>query len=135
VARQIDPLDYLEVDALLTDEERAIRGRRPRLRPRRDPAGIEEWFESATFPREVAKGLADLGLLGMHLTGYGCLGANAVSYGLACRELEAGDSGFRSFVSVRARSACSDPRVRQRRAEGALAPTDGAGRVESAASA
>ncbi|MGZ4155146.1 MAG: acyl-CoA dehydrogenase family protein, partial [Actinomycetota bacterium] len=61
---------------------------------------VDTWFEDAVFPRDVAKGLADLGLLGMHLTGYGCAGANAVSYGLACLELEAGDSGFRSFVSV-----------------------------------
>ncbi|HET9722380.1 MAG TPA: acyl-CoA dehydrogenase family protein [Actinomycetota bacterium] len=108
MARQIDPLDYLEVDALLTDEERAIRDAvRDFVRGEILP-GIEEWFESATFPREVAKGLADLGLLGMHLTGYGCLGANAVSYGLACRELEAGDSGFRSFVSVQG-SLCMFP--------------------------
>jgi glutaryl-CoA dehydrogenase len=96
----IDPLDFLEVDRLLSDEERAIRDAvREFVRGEILP-GIEEWFENATFPREVAKGLADLGLLGMHLTGYECLGANAVSYGLACLELEAGDSGARSFVSV-----------------------------------
>jgi glutaryl-CoA dehydrogenase len=96
----IDPLDYLEIDRLLSDEEREIRDAvgafvRAEILP-----GIEQWFEDAVFPREVAKGLADLGLLGMHLTGYGTAGANAVSYGLACLELEAGDSGFRSFVSV-----------------------------------
>jgi len=97
---QVDPLDYLELDRLLSEEERAIRDAvRDFVRGEIVP-GIEEWFENAVFPREVAKGLADLGLLGMHLTGYGCLGANAVSYGLACLELEAGDSGFRSFVSV-----------------------------------
>jgi glutaryl-CoA dehydrogenase len=100
VPSTIDPLDYLEVDRLLSDEERDVRDAvadfvRAEILP-----GIEAWFEDAVFPREVAKGLADLGLLGMHLTGYGCAGANAVSYGLACRELEAGDSGFRSFVSV-----------------------------------
>jgi glutaryl-CoA dehydrogenase len=96
----IDPLDYLEIDRLLTDEERDVRGAvREFVRAEILP-GIEGWFEDAQFPREVAKGLADLGLLGMHLTGYGCAGANAVSYGLACLELEAGDSGFRSFVSV-----------------------------------
>ena len=100
MARDIDPLDYLEVDALLTDEERAIRDAVRDFVQGEILPGIEEWFESATFPREVAKGLADLGLLGMHLTGYECLGANAVSYGLACLELEAGDSGARSFVSV-----------------------------------
>ena len=96
----IDPLDFLEVDRLLTEEERAIRGAVRDFVTGEILPGIEEWFESATFPREVAKGLAELGLLGMHLTGYECLGANAVSYGLACLELEAGDSGFRSFVSV-----------------------------------
>src|SRR5688500_4028451 len=61
---------------------------------------IEKWFEAGEFPREVATELGELGLLGMHLEGYGCAGTNAVSYGLACMELEAGDSGFRSFVSV-----------------------------------
>jgi glutaryl-CoA dehydrogenase len=108
VARDIEPLDFLEVDALLSDEERAIRDAvRDFVRGEILP-GIEEWFEQAVFPREIAKGLADLGLLGMHLTGYGCLGANAVSYGMACRELEAGDSGFRSFVSVQG-SLCMFP--------------------------
>src|SRR5512145_1887344 len=97
---EIDPLDFLQVDRLLSDEERAIRDAVRDFVGGEILPGIEEWFEQAVFPREVAKGLANLGLLGMHLTGYGCLGANAVSYGLACRELEAGDSGFRSFVSV-----------------------------------
>jgi glutaryl-CoA dehydrogenase len=96
----LDPLDYLEVDRLLTDEERDIRDAvREFVRAEIVP-NVDAWFEDAVFPREVAKGLADLGLLGMHLRGYGCAGANAVSYGLACLELEAGDSGFRSFVSV-----------------------------------
>ena len=105
---EIDPLDFLDIDRSLSDEERAIRDAvRDFVRGEILP-GIEEWFEQAVFPREVAKGLADLGLLGMHLTGYGCLGANAVSYGLACRELEAGDSGFRSFVSVQG-SLCMFP--------------------------
>jgi glutaryl-CoA dehydrogenase len=100
MAPALDPLDYLEVDRLLTDEERDIREAvREFVRAEIVP-NIDAWFEDAVFPREVAKGLADLGLLGMHLTGYGCPGANAVSYGLACLELEAGDSGFRSFVSV-----------------------------------
>ena len=66
-----------------------------RLRP-----NVEDWFESATLPKELAKEFGELGVLGMHLQGYGCAGTNAVSYGLACMELEAGDSGFRSFVSV-----------------------------------
>ncbi len=100
VPREIDPLDYLEIDRLLSEEERAIRDAVREFVVGEILQGIEEWFESATFPREVAKGLADLGLLGMHLSGYGCLGASAVDYGLACLELEAGDSGARSFVSV-----------------------------------
>ncbi|MGZ4114691.1 MAG: acyl-CoA dehydrogenase family protein [Actinomycetota bacterium] len=100
MAPALDPLDYLEVDRLLTDEERDIRDAvRGVVRAEIVP-NVGTWFEDAVFPSEVAKGLADLGLLGMHLTGYGCAGANAVSYGLACLELEAGDSGFRSFVSV-----------------------------------
>jgi glutaryl-CoA dehydrogenase len=62
--------------------------------------GIQEWFERAEFPREIYKELAALGLLGMHLEGYGSAGTNSVSYGLTCMEMEAGDSGFRSAVSV-----------------------------------
>jgi glutaryl-CoA dehydrogenase len=62
--------------------------------------GIEEWFDRGEFPREVFPELGKLGLLGMHLEGYGCADTNAVSYGLACMEMEAGDSGFRSAVSV-----------------------------------
>src|SRR5215467_211457 len=97
---RLDPSDFLDVDALLTDEERLIRDTvRDFVRGRVLP-GIEEWFERAVFPKEVATEIGRLGLLGMHLEGYGCAGANAVSYGLACMELEAGDSGFRSFVSV-----------------------------------
>jgi glutaryl-CoA dehydrogenase len=104
----VDPLDYLQIDLLLDDEQRAIRDAvRDFVRNEILPS-IDAWFEDAVFPREVAKGLADLGLLGMHLSGYGCAGADAVSYGLACLELEAGDSGFRSFVSVQG-SLCMFP--------------------------
>ncbi len=95
-----DPRDFLGLDALLDDEERAIRDTvRTFVRDKVLP-DIGEWFEAGTFPREMAKEMGALGLLGMHLEGYGCAGTNAVSYGLACLELEAGDSGFRSFVSV-----------------------------------
>jgi glutaryl-CoA dehydrogenase len=94
------PLDFLDIDALLSGEERLIRDTvRQFVRDRVMP-GIEEWFENATFPHEMAREMGELGLLGMHLTGYDCPGTNAVSYGLACLELEAGDTGFRSFVSV-----------------------------------
>jgi glutaryl-CoA dehydrogenase len=103
-----DPLDFLDLDRLLSDEERAVRSAVRAFVADQVLPGIGEWFERGEFPREVAKGLADLGLLGMHLDGYGCAGANAVSYGLACMELEYGDSGFRSFVSVQG-SLCMFP--------------------------
>jgi len=108
MAREPEPLDFLQVDRLLSDEERAIRDAVRDFVKDRILPGIGEWFERSEFPRDVASGLADLGLLGMHLTGYGCAGASAVSYGLACRELEYGDSGFRSFVSVQG-SLCMFP--------------------------
>lgn len=108
MAPGVDPVDLLDIDHELTDEERAIRDAvRDFVRAEILP-GIGDWFEAGEFPRDVGKGLADLGLLGMHLTGYGCAGTNAVSYGLACLELEAGDSGFRSFVSVQG-SLCMFP--------------------------
>src|SRR5262245_26369099 len=106
--QMIDPLDVLELDRLLTDEERQIRGLVRGWVDDHVLPGIEGWFEGGAFPKEVAPELGALGLLGMHLEGYGCLGANAVSYGLACLELEAGDSGFRSFVSVQG-SLCMFP--------------------------
>jgi glutaryl-CoA dehydrogenase len=95
-----DPLDLLSLDGLLADEERMIRDTARAFVSDRVLPDIEKWFEAGEFPREVAPELGALGLLGMHLEDYGCAGANAVSYGLACMELEAGDSGFRSFVSV-----------------------------------
>jgi glutaryl-CoA dehydrogenase len=97
---ELHPSDYLDIDALLSDEEKLIRDTvRGFVRDRVIP-DIDDWFERGDFPRGMAQELGDLGLLGMHLSGYGCAGASAVSYGLACLELEAGDSGFRSFVSV-----------------------------------
>ncbi|MGH2672406.1 MAG: acyl-CoA dehydrogenase family protein [Actinomycetota bacterium] len=108
MGRAPDPLDFLEVDLLLSEEERAIRDAVQGFVGDQILPGIADWFERGEFPREVAEGLADLGLLGMHLEGYGCAGASAVSYGLACLELEAGDSGFRSFVSVQG-SLCMFP--------------------------
>jgi glutaryl-CoA dehydrogenase len=93
-------MDFLRIDALLTGEEKMVRDTARRFVADRILPGIEKWFEAGEFPREVAPELGRLGLLGMHLEGYGCAGTNAVGYGLACLELEAGDSGFRSFVSV-----------------------------------
>src|SRR4051812_48534103 len=95
-----DPRDFLGVDALLDDDERLIRDTVRSFVQDRVLPDIGEWFEEGVFPRDLAKEMGALGLLGMHLTGYGAAGTNAVSYGLACLELEAGDSGFRSFVSV-----------------------------------
>jgi glutaryl-CoA dehydrogenase len=94
------PLDFLDLDRLLSDEERLIRDTTRGLVTDRILPEVAGWFERAELPRALAKDLGDLGLLGMHLDGYGCAGTNAVSYGLACLELEAGDSGARSFVSV-----------------------------------
>ncbi len=95
-----DPLDFFAIDALLSDEEKAIRDTvRAWVRERILPE-IGEWFEQGILPRELAQEVGRLGLFGMHLDGYGLPGASAVAYGLTCLELEAGDSGVRSFVSV-----------------------------------
>ncbi|GAC1391826.1 MAG: acyl-CoA dehydrogenase family protein [Ktedonobacteraceae bacterium] len=92
--------DLYNIDHLLSEEERMVRDTvRQFVRERVLPI-IGEHFEAGTFPRELISGVAELGLLGMHLQGYGCAGLSAVCYGLACQELEAGDSGLRSFVSV-----------------------------------
>jgi glutaryl-CoA dehydrogenase len=96
----LDPLDFLAVDALLDDEEKAIRDTvRQWVRERIVPQ-VGEWFEQGILPRELVKEVAQLGLFGMHLEGYGLPGASSVAYGLTCMELEAGDSGVRSLVSV-----------------------------------
>lgn len=92
--------DLYNVDHLLSEEERMVRDTvRTFVRERILPI-IGTHFEAGTFPRTLVQEIADLGLLGMHLEGYGCAGLSAVCYGLACQELEAGDSGIRSFVSV-----------------------------------
>jgi glutaryl-CoA dehydrogenase len=96
----LDPRDYLAIDALLDDEERTIRDTVRRWVRERILPEIGEWFEQGILPRELAQEVGRLGLFGMHLDGYGLPGASAVAYGLTCLELEAGDSGIRSFVSV-----------------------------------
>src|SRR5215210_2930395 len=97
----VDALDFLRIDTLLSDEERLIRDTvRSFVRERLLPE-VAGWFEKGTLPsRELAQELGALNVLGMHLHGYGCAGASAVAYGLTCLELEAGDSGLRSLVSV-----------------------------------
>jgi glutaryl-CoA dehydrogenase len=95
-----DPRDLLGIRDLLTAEEREIADTVRAFVGKEITEHAGEWFEQARFPRHLIAPLADLGLLGMHLEGYGCAGTSAVAYGLACLELEAGDSGVRSFVSV-----------------------------------
>jgi len=96
----VRPSDFLDIDHLLSEEERDIRDTiRAFVRDQVVP-NVGEWFEEAVIPRELAPALGKLGVLGMHLEGYGCAGASATAYGLACLELEAGDSGVRSLVSV-----------------------------------
>ena len=92
--------DVLGIDALLTDEERAVRDRVRAFVDTRIRPGIVEWFDRGVFPAELAPELGELGVLGMTIDGYGCSGRSAVEYGLAALELEAGDSGIRTFVSV-----------------------------------
>jgi glutaryl-CoA dehydrogenase len=96
----LDPLDFLGLETLLDDEERTIRDTvRQFVRDRVLPE-VGDWFEQGILPRELMGELAKLGLYGMHLEGYGLPGASAVAYGLTCMELEAGDAGVRSAVSV-----------------------------------
>ncbi|MFD6399394.1 acyl-CoA dehydrogenase family protein [Nocardia sp. NPDC060249] len=93
--------ELFAIDPLLSSEEREIRDTVARFGERRLRPHLADWFEQGTFPvREIAPELGKLGLLGMHLDGYGCAGASATAYGLACLELEAVDSGVRSMVSV-----------------------------------
>jgi len=96
----LDPRDFLAIDALLDDEERAIRDTVRQFVRKRILPEVGEWFEQGILPRELVQEIAQLGLFGMHLDGYGLPGASAVAYGLTCMELEAGDSGVRSLVSV-----------------------------------
>ena len=102
-----DPGDLINFDALLTEDELALRAQvrsfvNEQIRP-----DIADWYERAYFPLEIVPEMAKLGLLGMHLSGYGCAGRSAVDYGLAGAELEAGDSGLRTFVSVQGSLAMS----------------------------
>ncbi|MFC4531163.1 acyl-CoA dehydrogenase family protein [Sphaerisporangium dianthi] len=98
----MNPHDFLDVDGDLSDEERAIRDAVRDYGSAELLPHVADWFDAGTIPdpRGLARSMGKLGVFGMHLSGYGCAGTNAVSYGLACRELEAVDSGLRSFVSV-----------------------------------
>ncbi len=92
--------DLLRIDDQLTPDERLVRDTVREFTADRIEPHIADWFEAGTVPRDLMPELGKLGLLGMHLTGYGCAGMGAVAYGVACRELEAADSGLRSTVSV-----------------------------------
>jgi glutaryl-CoA dehydrogenase len=101
MASRTAPLDLLALDSLLSEDERALRDLVRRVVDEQVRPHIGQWFEQGRSPtRELAKQFGAIGLLGMHLHGYGCAGASAVAYGVACMELEAGDSGLRSLVSV-----------------------------------
>jgi glutaryl-CoA dehydrogenase len=99
--------DLLGLDALFSDEELATREEIRSFVEERIKPNLREWWEGAIFPRELVPEMAERGLLGMHLEGYGCAGKSSVEYGLACMELEAGDSGPRTFVSVQGSLAMS----------------------------
>ena len=96
----IGPLELLAVDHLLTDDEKDIQASVRDFVDRRVRPNVADWYERGEPDLGLMREAGSLGLLGMHLEGYGCAGTNAVSYGLACLELEAGDSGVRSMVSV-----------------------------------
>ena len=97
---ELRPEDFLNIDGNLSEEELAIRDTvRKFVRDKVEP-NVAEWFEEGRSPVGLMKELGALGVLGMHLDGYGCAGTSATAYGLACLELEAGDSGIRSLVSV-----------------------------------
>jgi len=95
------PDQLFDIDSLLNDEEKAVRAAVRQLVDERVKPYVADWYQTGQLPaRELAKQFGELGLLGMHLEGYGCAGMSATAYGLACLELEAGDSGIRSLVSV-----------------------------------
>jgi glutaryl-CoA dehydrogenase len=99
--------DLLNLDDEFTSTELELRARVREFVDRRVRPSIGEWFDKAYFPVELVPELAELGLLGLHLRGYGCAGGTAVEYGIAIQELEAGDSGIRTFVSVQGSLAMS----------------------------
>lgn len=104
----LDCRDPLALDTQLSEDELLVRDSVRRLVNDKFLPGIAEHYEAGTFPADLIPSLAGMGLLGMHLSGYGCAGMSATAYGVACRELERGDSGLRSFVSVQG-SLCMFP--------------------------
>lgn len=104
---RVDPRDFLGLDALLSEREIATRDKVRGFVEAEVKPNIGGWFYDATFPEEIIEAFAAQNLFGMHLSGYGCPGRSAVEYGLACMELEAGDSGLRTLVSVQGSLAMS----------------------------
>ncbi len=102
-----DLSDLLNLEDQFSAEEIALRDRVREFVDRRIRPNITQWYEKAVFPTEIVPEMAELGLLGMHIKGYGCAGRSAVEYGIAMQELEAGDSGLRTFVSVQGSLAMS----------------------------
>ncbi len=100
--RSAEPVgsDLLRIDDELTDDERLVRDTVRKFAADRIMPHIADWFEAGTLPRDLVPELGQLGLLGMHLEGYGCAGMGPIAYGVTCREMEAADSGLRSLVSV-----------------------------------
>jgi glutaryl-CoA dehydrogenase len=96
----LDPYDFVGLDTKLNDEELLLRDTIRRFVDEQWLPKVADHFEAGTFPTDLIPRIGDLGLFGMHLDGYGCAGASALAYGIACRELERGDSGLRSLVSV-----------------------------------
>ena len=103
----LDNSDVLNLDGLLTEDELQLRAKVRGFVDGRIRPNIKKWYEEAHFPVEIAREMGAMGLLGMHLKGYGCPGRSAVEYGIAAMELEAGDSGLRTFVSVQGSLAMS----------------------------
>ncbi len=102
-----DAVDLIDIDSLLSPAEIALRASVRSFVDSTIRPNIAQWYEDAVFPLDIVPEMAKLGLLGMHLLGYGCAGRSAVDYGLAALELEAGDSGLRTFVSVQGSLAMS----------------------------
>ncbi|KWR74064.1 acyl-CoA dehydrogenase [Arthrobacter sp. W1] len=107
IERLLDPADLINFDSLLSSEELALRDTVRGFVNENIKPNIAQWYNDAVFPLEIVPEMAKLGLLGMHLQGYGCAGRSAVEYGIAGAELEAGDSGLRTFVSVQGSLAMS----------------------------
>src|ERR1051326_4128842 len=123
--------DLLRIDDQLTEDERLVRDTARAFATDRVLPHVADWFEAGTLPKEIAPEVGKLGLLGMHLTGYGWAGLGGVAYGVACREMEAADSGLRSLVSVQG-SLCMFPIWRygseEQKQEGLPRVAGGAGR-------